>query len=157
MRSWKKPRVLVESRRSAIADEVKMMLHAHRDCLRNLGVDTKTIRFDCRDGYYGEAFGVMRALSVLGYGRFGAVNLPEEYSNLRWWFAADKCDAALERAKKAEAELDLLRREVFTSLPSPEGASWAVGADRNDPISILLSYLEYVDRALDAAGGGKIS
>lgn len=80
--------------------EVKMMLHAHRDCLRNKGVDTTKVRFDCRDGYYGEAFGIMRGLNLMGFGYFGSSNLdatnPHENGgggvgntqpehNLKWW------------------------------------------------------------------------
>jgi hypothetical protein len=72
----------------AIENEVKVMLHCHRDCLRNRGVDTTRIAFDAREGYYGEAFGIMRALAVLGYGRIDqAVNTPETRRNLKWWFA----------------------------------------------------------------------
>lgn len=55
--------------------EVKNMLHANRDCLRNQGKDTRKIRFDVREGYYGEAFGMMRTLNILGYGYFGSTNL----------------------------------------------------------------------------------
>jgi hypothetical protein len=71
--------------------EIKMMLHAHRDCLRNRWqgnqmalecgrtpshkeYDPRKVRFDISDGYYGEAFGVLRAIAVLGYGAFGPVN-----------------------------------------------------------------------------------
>lgn len=72
----RKPKPLSPTRIGALAAEIKMMLHAHRDCLRNKGVDTAKVSFDCRDGYYGEAFGIMRALQTLGYGRFGAVNIP---------------------------------------------------------------------------------
>lgn len=75
-----------------IAAEAKMMLHAHRDCLRNRW-DSKNwnpafvpsqhdqdnpnigMTFDCREGYYGEAFGLLRAMVVLGFSKFGAVNI----------------------------------------------------------------------------------
>jgi len=68
---------------------VVRMLHAHRDCLRNQGKDTSQIPFDATDGYYGEAFGVMRGLSLLGHGDLvrGGVTHPEKRSNLQWWFA----------------------------------------------------------------------
>ena len=88
-----------------IRNEIKMMLHAHRDCLRNQRVDTRKTRMDARDGYYGEAFGVIRALAVLDYGYLGSGNLDgqQEHStgprptrkdpdyveprhNLNWWF-----------------------------------------------------------------------
>jgi hypothetical protein len=74
--------------------EIKALLHASRDCLRNRNVDTRETRFHCTDGYYCEAFGIMRGLAILGYGYFGPVNLdavedrsgdqPEQ--NFRWWF-----------------------------------------------------------------------
>lgn len=77
---------LTEAEWEAIKQEIKMMLHASRDCLRNQGVDTTIVRFDCRDGYYGEAFGIIRTLHVLGYGDYtGAANRPEIRTNLRWW------------------------------------------------------------------------
>lgn len=92
----------------AIAAEVKAMLHAQRDELRNRWKPDATrlkptsVTFDCRSGYYGEAFGIMRALQVLGYGYLGSDNLdalqeeklsfrvynvkqPEQ--NLKWWFS----------------------------------------------------------------------
>lgn len=68
-----------------IEAEVKTMLHAHRDCLRNMGVDTAKVQFDARDGHYGEAFGVMRALVALGYGHFGDDNI-DEPGNVKFWF-----------------------------------------------------------------------
>ncbi len=75
----------------AVEEEVKMMLHASRDCLRNLKKDTSTLRFKTGDGYYGEAFGVMRCLKLFNYGYFGPVNIPDQENpkrNLRWWFAS---------------------------------------------------------------------
>lgn len=69
-----------------IEEEVKMMLHAHRDGMRSRGEDSMKQRFDCREGFYGEAFGIMRCLAVLGHGRINqAVNTPENKANLRWW------------------------------------------------------------------------
>lgn len=72
-------------------DEVILMLLASRDCYKNQGREVKT--FDCTDGYYGEAFGMMRALVNLGViapdGKkfyFGTDNFPEEISNAKWWF-----------------------------------------------------------------------
>jgi len=88
-------------------NDIKSLLHAHRDCLRNQGRDTRKLTFDVRDGYYGEAFGMMRTLEILEYGYFGSNNLNavEEHSkrsghkptqisvdkifpedNLKWWF-----------------------------------------------------------------------
>lgn len=91
---------LTEQHIQAIEAEVKMMLHASRDAMRNRGEDTLKYRFDCRDGYYGEAFGIMRTLAVLGYGRIdGAVNTPEDRTNLKWWFG--------------ELEREVLKEENF--------------------------------------------
>ncbi len=77
--------------RAALEEEVQLLLHAHRDCLRNRGQDSTKISFDCGDGYYGEAFGVMRALAILGYGYIdGPTNIPhpvKDIWNLKWWFA----------------------------------------------------------------------
>jgi hypothetical protein len=56
-------------------EEVKMLLHASRDCMRNQGKNTMEFGFSCNDGYYGEAFGIFRGLVLLNYGYFGSVNL----------------------------------------------------------------------------------
>lgn len=85
-------------KQTKIINEIKMMLHAHRDCLRNQKQDTLKIRFDCRDGYYGEAFGVLRGLHILGHGKFGAINDPETLNYLM-----------------AELEDEVLEEENFTS------------------------------------------
>lgn len=99
-KSGKKFLVLLPKQKQKVTAEIKMLLHASRDCLRNLGINTTITRFDCRDGYYGEAFGMMRTLQVLGYGYLGPVNLDgvqdkgclEPEHNLNWWMAqlADK-------------------------------------------------------------------
>lgn len=86
-----------------VEGEIKALLHACRDCLRNQGrLDTSKVSFSANDGYYGEAFGVMRGLQILRYGYFGSSNLdavvearshyqisnvtsPEQ--NLKWWFS----------------------------------------------------------------------
>lgn len=78
-----------------VESEVKVLLHSHRDCLRNKKKDTLFIPFDCTEGYYGEAFGIMRGLMLQGYGYFGSNNLSgthEKYGtqkehNLKWWFS----------------------------------------------------------------------
>jgi len=88
--------------RKRIEGEVKALLHCHRDTLRNKKVDTTKVTFDCRDGYYGEAFGIMRGLVLLGYGYFGSNNLnafedchnnwdmkqkvSQDIHNVTWWF-----------------------------------------------------------------------
>lgn len=77
-----------------VEGQVKALLHAERDCLRNQDKDTENIAFDCNNGYHGEAFGIMRALEIQGFGRFESSNLdgihhgfdqPEQ--NLRYWFS----------------------------------------------------------------------
>lgn len=112
----------------AIETEVKMMLHAHRDCLRNQGVDTTKIPFDCRDGFFGETFGIMRTLHVLGYGEYGADNVPHKVYpkwNLKWWFSqleeevlyreenykgSNECDHCFEKYRK-----DAVRKQGWRS------------------------------------------
>lgn len=92
--------------KDAIEGEVKAILHAGRDCLRNQGRDTAQISFDAREGYYGEAFGIFRCLQILGYGYYGSCNLDglteqspnhirssavrnvtSKEQNLMWWSA----------------------------------------------------------------------
>jgi hypothetical protein len=116
-----KYKILSEKMINKIEAEVKMMLHAHRDCLRNKFVgkhvldasDPKTISFDCRDGYYGESFGIMRGLEVLGYGYFGSVNLDGTKEkgtipihNLKWWFSEIERKVLREENWKGSGECD---------------------------------------------------
>lgn len=80
---------LPERERDRIEATIKMLLHASRDAMRNRNMDTTKISFDATDGYYGEAFGVMRGLEALGYGYFGSDNVPDReqpHSNLKHWF-----------------------------------------------------------------------
>jgi hypothetical protein len=82
-------KVLKESQKEAVEDEVSLLLHASRDCLRNIGIDTKIVDFRSQDGYYAEAYGVMRGLKILGYGYLGPHNQPDgvvPHHNLNWWF-----------------------------------------------------------------------
>jgi hypothetical protein len=93
---------LSKKHKEKIAIEVKMMIAAHRDCLWSRwdtcahpqAVDPTVWQCVVNEGYYGEAFGVMRALVALGYGYFGpdhtdAVmdgrSVVSEH-NLKWWF-----------------------------------------------------------------------
>jgi hypothetical protein len=89
--------------KDTVEGEIKAILHACRDCLRNQGrLDTSKVSFSANDGYYGEAFGIMRGLQILGYGYFGSSNLSAEVEaksqyrmgnvtspeqNLKWWFS----------------------------------------------------------------------
>lgn len=70
--------------------EIKMMLHASRDCMRNQfesgqsKYDPAIIRFVISDGYYGEAFGLVRATVLLGYMKYGPINVAGTAQN---WFS----------------------------------------------------------------------
>jgi len=78
---------LPQDRVQAIENEVKMLLHASRVGMRSRGANTQSTRFNCNDGFYGEAFGMMRALALLGHGKLDqAINTTEKKSNLKWWF-----------------------------------------------------------------------
>ncbi len=71
-----------------VEHEVRMLLHAGRDCMRNQQRDTTKCGFDVNNPYYAEAFGIMRALSLLNYGTLGSSNVPDPTYprwNLRWW------------------------------------------------------------------------
>ena len=83
-----------------IEEEVKGMLHASRDIMRNRFIydsiknsNPKLVRYNY-DELYGAAFGVMRCLHVMGYGYWGSNNLnavrenrsDEPKHNLKWWF-----------------------------------------------------------------------
>jgi hypothetical protein len=68
-------KTLSEKNWEAVEKEVKHLLHASRDCLRNQGENTLRIAYSARDSYYAEAFGILRGLVVLGYGYFGSSNL----------------------------------------------------------------------------------
>lgn len=79
--------------------EIKMMLHACRDGLRNRFIgnkfvedrsrdiyDPRKITFPADDGYAGEAFGILRAMACAGWGDYhGPVNV-DKPGNLRYWF-----------------------------------------------------------------------
>lgn len=108
-------RTLSPKDRTCVIAEIKMLLHASRDCARTiLSIDTTKTRFDVTDGYYGEAFGILRGLSLLGYGSFGPCNTPEEESNFSWWMhrledevlaeenfgGSNECDHCLEKYHK---------------------------------------------------------
>ena len=125
---------LPPGRKIAVELQVKLMLAAHRDCLWSRwtsyadgkATDPTQYQSVCNEGYYGEAFGVMRGLQVMGYGYFGSDTMdaieedkgiyPEQ--NLKWWFrqisheylaeegffnhtcTAEKCEALLEKYRR---------------------------------------------------------
>jgi hypothetical protein len=96
-------KTLSHSQEKKVVKEIKMILHAGRDCLRNQGKDTRIIQFSVFDPYYCEAFGILRGLVLFGYGYFGSDNLSavEERKstnpkhNVKWWFGKIK-DEVLE-------------------------------------------------------------
>lgn len=86
----KRPIKLTPERIQLIEAEVKIMLHASRDCLRDKydpndkrSRDPRKVTFSVNCGYYGEAFGIMRAVRLFFGMDFGAVNVP---GNLNSWF-----------------------------------------------------------------------
>jgi hypothetical protein len=66
-----------------LISQIKLLLHASRDCLRNRGKDATKIRFEAFDCYYAEAFGILRSLTIFGYAEFGYANIP---GGLCHWF-----------------------------------------------------------------------
>lgn len=115
MSNKSKVRILTPAERASVEREVKMMLHASRDCYRNQKQDTSRLTYPIADGYYGESFGVMRGLAVLGYGQLNGPSFPRgDDRNLKGWFAQlcdevlteenyggnDQCDHCLERYGK---------------------------------------------------------
>lgn len=76
-----------------VASTVKAILHASRDCMRNQMIDSISIPYDTTSGYYGEAFGIMRAVALQGYGYWGSSNRDavqegrskQPEANLKWW------------------------------------------------------------------------
>lgn len=95
-----KRRPLTDDEQAMVNAEIKHMLHASRDALRNRGVDTGHVRFDVNDAYYGEAHGILRAIRLLcgpsdddrGWlGRLEREVLSEEHFG-----GNDQCDFCLE-------------------------------------------------------------
>lgn len=75
---------LTKEQADAVSKDVKSLLHASRDCLRNRGVDTTSVPWHTNDPYYAEAFGILRCLVVLGLGKFGAVNHNDTVNSWFW-------------------------------------------------------------------------
>ena len=105
---------LTHKTKQAVEEEVKMMLHAHRDCLRTRGTDTTKTALDVNDGYYGEAFGIMRGLRLLGFIVLHAERTRPDAVSAQDWFrrletevlreenfeGSNECDHCLERYGK---------------------------------------------------------
>lgn len=91
----------------AIEAEVKLMLHASRDCLRNQKENTSKIKYLIYDAYYSEAFGVMRALVALGHGSMsGESKVNDHYFNLNLWFQRLKEQVLEEESFHGNQECD---------------------------------------------------
>lgn len=70
-----------------VEHEIRMLLHAGRDCMRNQKKhDTKLIRFDVNNPYFGEAFGIMRALALMNFGTLDYGHHEHPKQNLKSWF-----------------------------------------------------------------------
>ena len=93
-----------------IVDEVKMMLHASRDCMRNQGQNASKLTFSCKDAYYAETFGIMRGLALVKHGYLGSCNLDavkegkstQPECNLRWWLQKIEEEVLEEEGYKAD-------------------------------------------------------
>lgn len=101
---------------NAVKDEIKLMLHAGRDAMRNQGKDTSKRPFDHHDGgYYGEAWGVARSLVLLGYASWGADcggtpnvkqwfrQLEQEVLDEEGFGSHGNCDWCMERYRKDDS------------------------------------------------------
>ena len=84
-------KALLPEQMDAIEGEIMALLHASRDSMRNKGEDTRSTPFNVNNAYYGEAYGVLRGMAVLGYGYFGAANVPAPNNdprvNFNYWIA----------------------------------------------------------------------
>lgn len=90
-------RKLSEKQWNAIRAEIKMMLHASRDWMRNLNYDATKIPFVTTDAWYGEAYGIIRTLHVLNHGTYSQDNdTPKVRTNLKWWFYQIEAEALSE-------------------------------------------------------------
>jgi len=80
----KKFKKISDKLRIDVETQVKSLLTSSRKYMK---YPPDKITYDVNHGDYAEAFGVMRGLSIMGYGDINfAVNTPEDQSNLRWWF-----------------------------------------------------------------------
>lgn len=93
-----------------IEQEIRMLLHAERDAMRNHGLDTSKIPWDSSGSYYAEAFGIIRGLALAGFGFLGT-SIDDNPRNLRAWLhhiemavleeegfgGSDICDYCFER------------------------------------------------------------
>ncbi len=57
--------------------------------------DWRSIRFSVNDGYYGDAFGILRCLELMGYGTLNNIR-EQTYHNLQWWFEQIKSQVLIE-------------------------------------------------------------
>lgn len=79
-----------ETQQKEFDKTVELLLYGGLDYCHNVEKD-QYWWFSPINPYYCEAFGMYQALRVLGYGYFGAINVPDEF-NLRYQLRL-KCDA----------------------------------------------------------------
>jgi len=109
-----------------IEGTVKALLHSSRYSLRTKDVDTSNISFSVNNVYLGEAFGIMRGLEIMGYGRFSSSNLdglhdsstihkakqPEH--NLSWWFSELEAEVLEEENFKGDGHCDYCKSRGYS-------------------------------------------
>lgn len=104
-----------------VAANVKALLHASRDCMRNQDKDTIRTAWNINDGYYGEAFGIMRSLVMFGNGYFGASNmdaveerrLDDPHLNVKWWFSQLEKQVLAEEGFNGDHRCDYCRTKYY--------------------------------------------
>ena len=92
-----------------IEKTVKSLLHASRDCYQNQ--NREVFRFDSRDGYYSEAFGILRCLTIIPIRPYtssiayhiGADNTPH-LANIKYWFNQLQNDVLAFEAKYEDSK-----------------------------------------------------
>jgi hypothetical protein len=102
----KKPKTLKPEDIQRIEATVVMLLLSERDCyytwLATGKLDKMPKSYICGaggGGYYAEAYGIIRGLSLMGYCSMEAVNTPENITNGSWWFQELK-KTAMEKDKE---------------------------------------------------------
>lgn len=105
---------LPEKKIEHIRTLVKCLLFAERDRLFNMN-KLDLCRFEVHSGYYGEAFGVLRTLEVLGYGYLGSSNCEDDGQNLRYWFC-QMCDEVMTEEMGSELSVRQLMQKYSKKL-----------------------------------------
>lgn len=91
-----------------VAAEIKMLLHAQRDAMRNLGEDTTKVKWCCAahacGTYDAETFGILRALKVMGMGEIHPTL--HETTSLDTWREELRCEVLEEEHFGGSNECD---------------------------------------------------